>query len=206
MSGRDMEAVARGIEESLQDDHIRARVGQALISVRRSETTASRLSSRSVVTVYLSMRASSCRMCRKRNFRRRHWPLQSISTQVSGAWSGAPSLLEETRRPAKKTGRSSNRPADDPASRVYPGAHGCGSRNPLPQYLGSVRKSVDWQWSTSPSTCVFSRRGLNRWRSEIISGAHPMTTRREAFAALAGPLLAQRPPAAAPEPGRVPCR
>jgi tyrosine phenol-lyase len=30
MSGRDMEAVARGIEESLQDDHIHARVGQVL--------------------------------------------------------------------------------------------------------------------------------------------------------------------------------
>ena len=30
MSGRDMEAVARGIEESLNDDHIRARVGQVL--------------------------------------------------------------------------------------------------------------------------------------------------------------------------------
>jgi tyrosine phenol-lyase len=28
MAGRDMEAVARGIEESMQDDHIRARVGQ----------------------------------------------------------------------------------------------------------------------------------------------------------------------------------
>ena len=28
MSGRDMEAVAVGIDESLQDDHIRARVGQ----------------------------------------------------------------------------------------------------------------------------------------------------------------------------------
>ena len=30
MAGRDMEAVARGIEESLHDDHIRARVGQIL--------------------------------------------------------------------------------------------------------------------------------------------------------------------------------
>jgi len=30
MAGRDMEAVARGIEESLNDDHIRARVGQVL--------------------------------------------------------------------------------------------------------------------------------------------------------------------------------
>jgi len=30
MAGRDMEAVARGIEESLQDDHIHARVGQVL--------------------------------------------------------------------------------------------------------------------------------------------------------------------------------
>jgi tyrosine phenol-lyase len=30
MAGRDMEAVARGIEEALQDDHIRARVGQVL--------------------------------------------------------------------------------------------------------------------------------------------------------------------------------
>jgi len=30
MAGRDMEAVARGIEESLDDDHIRARVGQVL--------------------------------------------------------------------------------------------------------------------------------------------------------------------------------
>jgi tyrosine phenol-lyase len=30
MAGRDMEAVARGIEESLQDDHMRARVGQVL--------------------------------------------------------------------------------------------------------------------------------------------------------------------------------
>lgn len=30
MAGRDMEAVARGLEESVQDDHIRARVGQVL--------------------------------------------------------------------------------------------------------------------------------------------------------------------------------
>ncbi|MEN6535057.1 MAG: beta-eliminating lyase-related protein, partial [Bryobacteraceae bacterium] len=30
MAGRDMEAVARGIEECLHDDHIRARVGQVL--------------------------------------------------------------------------------------------------------------------------------------------------------------------------------
>ncbi len=30
MAGRDMEAVARGLEESLDDDHIRARVGQVL--------------------------------------------------------------------------------------------------------------------------------------------------------------------------------
>ena len=28
MAGRDLEAVARGLEESLRDDHIRARVGQ----------------------------------------------------------------------------------------------------------------------------------------------------------------------------------
>lgn len=30
MAGRDMEAMARGIEESVQDDHIRARIGQVL--------------------------------------------------------------------------------------------------------------------------------------------------------------------------------
>jgi tyrosine phenol-lyase len=30
MAGRDMEAMARGIEESVQDDHVRARVGQVL--------------------------------------------------------------------------------------------------------------------------------------------------------------------------------
>lgn len=30
MAGRDMEAVARGIEESMQDDHVRARIGQVL--------------------------------------------------------------------------------------------------------------------------------------------------------------------------------
>ncbi len=35
MAGRDMEAVARGIEESVQDDHIRARVGQVLYLGRK---------------------------------------------------------------------------------------------------------------------------------------------------------------------------
>jgi tyrosine phenol-lyase len=30
LAGRDMEAMARGIEESVQDDHIRARIGQVL--------------------------------------------------------------------------------------------------------------------------------------------------------------------------------
>jgi tyrosine phenol-lyase len=38
MAGRDMEAMARGIEESVQDDHIRARVGQVEYLGRKIET------------------------------------------------------------------------------------------------------------------------------------------------------------------------
>ncbi len=90
MAGRDMEAVAIGLGESVQFDHIRARVGQVQVPRARScRPTACPSSCRSGATACSSMPRRSCRTSTRTSTRRRRWPPSSTWTVACAPWSAA---------------------------------------------------------------------------------------------------------------------
>jgi tyrosine phenol-lyase len=103
MAGRDMEAVAIGIEESVQ----RAS-GRCCISARNCAAGAFPSCFPWAATASFSMRAGSCRTCRRSTTRRRRWPRRSTSTAACAPWSAASSAPAATRRPAKSASRGSS--------------------------------------------------------------------------------------------------
>ena len=109
LAGRDMEALALGIEEAVQDEHVRvarrARCG-TWASCSRSGT--SRSCSPSAATRCSSTRRGSTRTCPRTCSRARRWRRSSTSTPASGRWSGGSCPPAATRRPATTSARSSS--------------------------------------------------------------------------------------------------
>jgi tyrosine phenol-lyase len=108
LAGRDMEAMAIGIRESVDDQHIRARVGQVEYLGGCWMRPACRSSSPSAATQCSSMRAASCRTSRRTSSPRRRSPRPSTWTPACAPWSAARSPPAATRRPARTTCRGSS--------------------------------------------------------------------------------------------------
>ena len=90
MAGRDMEAVAIGIEESLQDDHIRARIGQVqYLGEQAHGVGRPHRPARSADTASSSTPRPFCRTSPRSSSRRRRWPPRCTSTPASARWSAA---------------------------------------------------------------------------------------------------------------------
>ena len=100
MAGRDMEAMAIGIEEAVQDDHIRARIGQVrylgelLHRLGHPDRAADRRA-----RDLPRRQGASIRTCRRTSSRRRRWRPSSTWTRACARWSAASSAPAATRRP-----------------------------------------------------------------------------------------------------------
>ena len=108
MAGRDMEAMARGIVESVQDDHIRARVGQVEYLGQKLIEPACRSCARSAGTRSTSTPGRSIRNSARTRSRRRRSPPTSTRTRACARWSAASSRPDATARPARTITRPSN--------------------------------------------------------------------------------------------------
>ena len=100
MAGRDMEAMARGIVESVQDDHIRARVGQVEYLGQKLLDGACRSCIPSVATPCISTPGRSMRTFRRTSFPPRRWLRRFTWIRACGPWSGASSRRGAIRRRA----------------------------------------------------------------------------------------------------------
>ena len=125
MAGRDMEAMARGIVESVQDDHIRARVGQVEYLGQKLMDWGIPVVSRSAATPSIWMPNNSIR-----TFRSDEFPAQMLAAELYHRFGrpdhGAGHRLGRSR---SRDGRSSlpgsrTGPSDHPTSRLHAGPHG----------------------------------------------------------------------------------
>ncbi len=92
MAGRDMEALAIGIEECVQDDHIRSRVGQVrYLGDLLTDWDIPIVHPVGGHAVFLDAAAHSTRTSRKTSFPPRPWRPDCISTPAFARWSaGSP--------------------------------------------------------------------------------------------------------------------
>lgn len=108
LAGRDMEAMARGIVESVDFAYIQHRIAQCYY-------LADKLTSAGVPIVrpvgghaVFLMPRRSCRTCLRSSSLRSRWRLSCTSTPAFAAWSGASFPPGATRKPVKTTCRSSS--------------------------------------------------------------------------------------------------
>jgi tyrosine phenol-lyase len=106
MAGRDMEALAIGIEESVQDQHIRSRLGQVRYLGELLRSGTSRSSGRSAATPSSSTRGASTPTSRRTCSRPRRWPRSCTWIPGSGRWSAGSSRPGGIPRPAITSARS----------------------------------------------------------------------------------------------------
>jgi tyrosine phenol-lyase len=125
MAGRDMEAVAIGIGESLQDDHMRARIGQVrYLGELLSDWNIPIVQPVGGHAIFLDAKAIYPHIAQDR------FPAQTLAAQLyldsgirsDGAWRGERRARPGHRRPPLSQAGAGA--ADDPASRLHPGAHG----------------------------------------------------------------------------------
>ena len=124
---RDLAAMARGIEEMVDDRYIRARVEQVAQLAERLRAPASRSSSRPAATRSSSTSSASSRTSTRTCTRRSGWRPRSTSSRASRAMErgnvskGRDPETGENYRPALELVR-----ADDPAARLHGQAHARG--------------------------------------------------------------------------------
>ena len=161
LAGRDMEAMARGIEESVQDDHIRARIGQV-------EYLGELLIDWGIPIVLPDRRARglprrearSTRRCRRTSSPRRRWPPSCTWTRGIRAMergivcAGRDPQTGEHRYPKLELVRLTI------PRRVYTQAHMDVTAESVAAVYDAREGAAASGWSTSRSTCASSRRGL----------------------------------------------
>jgi len=108
MAGRDMQAMAIGIAESVQDDHMRSRIGQVEYLGNSSSRPECRSCGPSAGTPSSSTRSRCCRTSRASSSPRRLSLPRSTSSRASVRWSAAPSRRAATRRPVRTATPSSS--------------------------------------------------------------------------------------------------
>ena len=127
MAGRDMEAMARGIDESgAGRPHPRPHRPGRVPRPAAASSGAFPSSCRSAATRVFLDAGHSSRTFRRTSSRRRRWPPSSTSTRACDPWSAASSPPAATRTRVSTTPQARARAAHDPASRLHPGAHGRG--------------------------------------------------------------------------------
>ena len=142
MAGRDMEALAIGIEESVQDEHVRSRGRPGPLSRRAARASGtSRSSGRSAGT-----RSSSTRRRFYPHLAQDVFPAQTLAAElyldsgirVDGARHRVGRPRPEDRRPQAPEARADA--PDDPAPRLHAGPHG--RRGRIGQGVSSTRATT----------------------------------------------------------------
>jgi tyrosine phenol-lyase len=131
MAGRDMEALAIGIAESVADDHVRTRVDQVrYLGQHADRVGACRLCSRLAATP-----SSWTQNAFYPHIPQEQFPAQTLAAELyldSGVRSMERGVLSAGPRPRHRrpslSGNLELDAPDDSAPRVYPGPHGCGGR------------------------------------------------------------------------------
>ena len=104
LAGRDMEAMAIGITEAVQDDHIRSRIGQVrYLGELLTDWGMPIMHARGRPRHLPRCASASIRTCRKACSRRRRWRPSCISIAASARWSAAWSARDAIRIPAITT-------------------------------------------------------------------------------------------------------
>ena len=111
LAGRDMEALALGIEEAVQDEHVRSRVGQVRYLGELLELwDIPMVKPIGGHAVFLDAKALLSASRAGRVPRRRRWRRCSTWTPGSARWSGGSCPQAATPRPATTSARSSSSP------------------------------------------------------------------------------------------------
>jgi tyrosine phenol-lyase len=110
MAGRDMEAMAIGISESVSDDHIRARIGQVLYLGQLLTDWGIPIVQPVGGHAIFWMPGGFTRTSRKMSFHPKCWRRSCTSIPASAAWSAASSARAAIRKPAITAGPGWNSP------------------------------------------------------------------------------------------------
>jgi tryptophanase len=86
LAGRDLEAIAVGLQEALEEDYLRYRIASTAYLGNHIAERACRLCSRRAATPFISTRARFCRMFRRSSFPAWRWRASCISKAASGRW------------------------------------------------------------------------------------------------------------------------
>jgi hypothetical protein len=128
LAGRDMEALARGIEESVQDDTSAPAWAGALPGRIAQDWNIPIVQPVGGHAIFLDAKAFYPHL-EQINSRPKPWPPNSTSIRASARWSAASSPLGATRNRRPLLPQTRADPADHPAPRLHPGAHGRGGRS-----------------------------------------------------------------------------